>query len=71
MLIEIEKREGVVEPTLVLIVLKAYRSLEATNRAQREIIERHVETIARLKRTDERMRKQLIAEQKARRRASR
>jgi predicted transcriptional regulator len=71
MLAEIEKREGVVEPTLVLVVLKAYRSLEATNRAQREIIEKHVETIASLKRTDERMRVQLKAEQKARRRASR
>jgi hypothetical protein len=72
MLAEIEKREGRVEPTLVLVVLKAYRSLEATNRAQREIIEKHVETIASLKRTGEkRMRVQLKAEQKARRRASR
>jgi hypothetical protein len=71
MLAEIEKREGVVEPTLVLVVLKAYRSLEATNRAQREIIEKHVEMISSLKRTDERMRVQLKAEQKARRRASR
>lgn len=39
MLDDIEKKEGAVDPSLVMFVLRAYRSLETTNRAQRELIQ--------------------------------
>jgi hypothetical protein len=37
-LADIEKKEGNVPPALVMILMKSYRSLEATNRAQKELI---------------------------------
>ncbi len=46
---DIEKKGGVVIPEFVMLVLRSYRSLEATNRAQKALIVQYVEEIKRLK----------------------
>lgn len=46
---EVEKMGGAVIPELVMVVVKSYRSLEATNRALKEEMAKHVETIKQLR----------------------
>lgn len=49
MILEIEQKEGNVTPELVMILLRAHRSLEATNRALKEEMAKHVEALKRSK----------------------
>lgn len=46
---EIEQKEGKVEPVFVMVMLRAYRSFESTNRAQKEIIQRLGRELAALR----------------------
>jgi len=46
---EIEKKEGKVEHVFVMVLLRAYRSLQSTNRAQKEIIQRIGRDLAALR----------------------
>lgn len=48
-LTDIEKKGGAVIPEMVMLVLRAYRALEATNRAQKTIIAQHIAQIRQLK----------------------
>jgi hypothetical protein len=49
MLAEIERKDGDVAPELVVLVLRSYRALEATNRALKEEMAKHVKELGRLK----------------------
>ena len=57
-LTDIEKKGGVVIPEMVMLVLRAYRALEATNRAQRGVIQDLGKRIAELKGTKKKCSKQ-------------
>lgn len=46
---DVEKKGGETIPEMVMLVIRAYRSLEATNRAQREVIRGLGDRIAELK----------------------
>lgn len=46
---EIEKNEGRSEPVFVMVLLRSYRSLESTNRAQKEVIQRIGRDLAELR----------------------
>ena len=46
---EIEKKEGKVEPVFVMVLLRYTRSLESTNKAQKEVIQRLGRELAELR----------------------
>jgi hypothetical protein len=46
---EIEKQEGKVEPVFVMVLLRYTRSLELTNKAQKEVIQRIGRDLAALR----------------------